>query len=69
MFIEISAYEMKNLHYANENFPTDWTFAGSNDGVNWIIIDTQNGHDTWGNREIKKFELTTGKKTNLFLFF
>ncbi|CAE6970961.1 Fgl1, partial [Symbiodinium sp. CCMP2456] len=41
--------------YDNSWSPVSWTFAGSNDGRDWTILDTQAGHTVWSNGEEKTF--------------
>jgi hypothetical protein len=36
--------------------PKDWTLRGSNDGVNWTVLDTQVGV-TWSNSQRRQFNL------------
>lgn len=43
----ISQYSVTGL-YQNPTFsPKDWTFEGSNDGVNWTVLDSQSNVTTW----------------------
>lgn len=37
---------------------SSWTFEGSNDGISWTVLDTQNGH-TWTKSQEKTFNLST----------
>ena len=39
--------------------PKDWTFEGSNDGINWAILDTQTGQTSWSMNERKEFVLSS----------
>lgn len=35
--------------------PKDWTFEGSNDGMNWTTLDTVTNQTGWGGGELRKF--------------
>ena len=35
--------------------PKNWTFEGSNDGVNWTVLDTRTGQISWAMNELKTF--------------
>lgn len=35
--------------------PRDWTFEGSNDGVNWFVLDNQLGQTGWVDSEKRRF--------------
>jgi len=37
--------------------PKDWTFQGSNDGVNWDILDTVTGETDWNSTIVRIFEI------------
>lgn len=37
--------------------PKSWTFEGSNDGVNWTVLDTQNNQSTWINDKPNIYDL------------
>lgn len=41
--IKIGKYAVRNTNVSSESImlPKDWTFEGSNDGVNWTVLDTQ----------------------------
>ncbi|OMF09838.1 hypothetical protein BK129_03095 [Paenibacillus amylolyticus] len=43
--------------------PKSWTFEGSNDGVNWTVLDTQNNQSTWINDTPNIYNL---KKISLY---
>ncbi|MNC07701.1 F5/8 type C domain protein [compost metagenome] len=45
--------------------PKNWTFEGSNNGVNWIILDTQTNQTGW-NGSGKSFSITNNQK---FIYF
>ncbi|BCZ46922.1 hypothetical protein psyc5s11_29890 [Clostridium gelidum] len=45
MPISIYSYEM--VARKNNDAPKDWTFEGSNDGTNWVILDTQTNQINW----------------------
>ena len=58
--IEIWKYSLKNIESTNTRAPNSWVLEGSNDGTNFVTLDTQNGINDWDNREIKEFTLNSG---------
>ena len=38
--------------------PSSWTLQGSNDGVNWTILDTQSSQTNWGIDEVRKYNVS-----------
>lgn len=36
--------------------PKNWTFEGSNDNTNWVVLDTRTNEQDWGALEIRTFE-------------
>lgn len=56
----VGSYSIRTRPSASQTydgFPIDFTFRGSNDGLNWTTIDTRSGI-LWANNEIKKFNIT-----------
>lgn len=53
--IAIKKYSLKSDQYPNRT-PKNWTFEGSNDGSNWIVIDTIVGQTAWGVNAVRTFE-------------
>lgn len=43
------------LGYTAENNSKDWTFEGSNDGVNWTVLDEQENQTNWTVGEVRNF--------------
>lgn len=41
----------------NNDAPKDWTFEGSNDNANWIVLDTQTNQINWTQGEVRNFNL------------
>ncbi|PRA08990.1 MULTISPECIES: discoidin domain-containing protein [unclassified Paenibacillus] len=41
--------------------PKDWTFEGSNDGVEWVVLDTQVNVISWINGGIKEFTINNNE--------
>lgn len=39
----------------NDDMPWQWNIEGSSDGVNWTILDTQDGQDTWASSEWREY--------------
>ncbi len=52
-------YDLKAIGLSIGREPEDWQLQGSNDGINFDVIDTQSGINNWTVREVKEFELTT----------
>ncbi len=52
-------YDLKAIGRSQGCEPEDWQLQGSNDGINFDVIDTQSGINNWTVREVKEFELTT----------
>lgn len=49
--------------------PVSWTLSGSNDGTNWIVIETRTAQ-TWSSRKLKRdFTLTTASAKYLWFRF
>lgn len=48
-----------NTSYADwqTGMPKDWTFEGSNDGVNWTVLDTQTGQTDWPDRVEREYAI------------
>ena len=46
--------------------PKAWTLEGSNDGMNWTVLDTQSGVTSWSMNERKEF---TVSPTALYLYY
>ena len=36
--------------------PVAWTFSGRNGNGAWHVLDTQSGHNSWADGEIKSFD-------------
>jgi hypothetical protein len=54
----VSAYQIERLNgFGNEYSPVSWTLQGSGDGNVWTTLDTQAGHSTWSDGEVKDFVL------------
>ncbi|MBN9671694.1 hypothetical protein [Roseibium aggregatum] len=39
----------------NDEMPWQWNIEGSNDGATWVILDTQDGQDTWASNEWREY--------------
>ena len=39
--------------------PKDWTFEGSNNGIDWTVLDTQSGVTSWSMNERKEFAISS----------
>jgi hypothetical protein len=46
---KVNKYTIKasNLSADMLNYPKNWTFEGSNDGVNWVVLDTRTNETGW----------------------
>ena len=53
----ILQYSMKAIAQSVGREPSEWEFLGSNDGVNFVVLDSQTGINDWSSRETKKFTL------------
>jgi hypothetical protein len=53
----IDAYMLQapNDNSQNDDMPWQWNLEGSNDGSSWIILDTQDGQDTWASNEWRQY--------------
>ncbi len=55
--VAVGAYTFTSANDASDRDPKDWTLKGSNDGVNWTVIDTRSG-ESFNNRfQTKRYEL------------
>jgi hypothetical protein len=62
-FIVIDGYSVRGIAIArvfNRN-PKNWTFEGSNDGVNWDILDTRTNITNWANDIKQEFNFNNNK--------
>lgn len=59
---KVSAYTIRarNDEYLIDS-PKNWTFEGSNDGLTWIILDTQTNQVEWSTNQLKTFNLSYEK--------
>jgi hypothetical protein len=57
--IVISKYSITCEAYTSA--PKSWTFEGSNDGINWVVLDTRT-NVTWSNAERKEWEIPNRNK-------
>ncbi len=55
--ITIWRYDLKAIGRDQGREPRDWQLLGSNDGVNFEVIDSHNSVTDWSLREVKDFEL------------
>ncbi|APC83502.1 discoidin domain-containing protein [Clostridium botulinum] len=65
---EISKYTIKhfnNAPYIN-SAPRDWTFEGSNDNINWNILDVRNNEINWKLNEQREY---TFKNFNKYQYY
>ena len=53
----ILQYSIKAIAQSLGREPSEWEFLGSNDGVNFVVLDSQTGINDWSSRETKKFTL------------
>ncbi|MGG3504994.1 discoidin domain-containing protein [Paenibacillus lautus] len=51
----IRRYSMKSDGYPNR-MAKDWTLLGSNDGVNWVTLDTRVNQTAWGANSVRYFD-------------
>ena len=50
----VTRYDVTSISIAPERDPRDWTFLGSNDGINWTTLDTQAGQ-TFSRSQTRQF--------------
>lgn len=62
----IASYKIRSRAYANIG-PKAWTLSGSNDGVNWTPIDSQD-MTSWAASEVKTFTLSAPAAYSQFRF-
>lgn len=55
--VVIDAYMLQARHNnsSKDDMPWQWTIEGSNDDVNWTILDNQDGQDTWASSEWREY--------------
>ena len=58
--VVLSQYRLERLNGNGNQFsPVVWTLKASNDGNNWILIDTQSSQNVWSDGEVRTFWLTS----------
>lgn len=62
----ISSYSITSGKDAEERDPKDWTFEGSVDGINWVLLDTQTEVDFPNRNQTLNFEILN---TEAYYFF
>lgn len=64
----IKRYSFKSDGYnaSNTRAPKSWTFEASNDGVNWVVLDTQSNQTGWGLYTIRTFDITNNTKYKIY---
>lgn len=55
------AMRTNSTYYATGEPPKTWTFEGSNDGVNWTILDTQTNNTTLARGVIEEYGISNSK--------
>lgn len=54
---KLDAYAITSGNDAPERDPANWVFQGSNDGSNWVTLDTKTGYTFIGRQETVRFDL------------
>ena len=54
--VVIDAYILQAPIKAPEDMPIDWTIEGTNDGENWVVLDSRAGEGDWGIGERRAYE-------------
>jgi len=54
----IYKYELTGQYGSPLRSPKDWKFEASNDGVSWIVLDTQSNVNGWSDNAFKSFSTT-----------
>ena len=57
---QVKTYKIERLNGHgitwNQFSPVAWTFSGRNGNGAWHVLDTQSGHNSWADGEIKSFD-------------
>ncbi|WP_269580848.1 hypothetical protein [Roseibium sp. Sym1] len=55
--VVIDAYMLQapNDNSQNDDMPWQWNIEASGDGLNWTVLDTQEGQDTWASNEWRQY--------------
>ncbi|WP_213865970.1 tandem-95 repeat protein, partial [Vibrio crassostreae] len=62
-------YDLKSIvNQAVGRDPKAWTFEGSDDGVNWNVLDTRANEDNWGSAETRSYTLNQPESYRYFRF-
>lgn len=56
---QVSRYEITARTTYQNQAPKTWTFEGSNDDVNWTVLDTRSTQPNWGDNETRSYNITT----------
>lgn len=64
----VTSYSITSANDAPERDPLNWTLQGSNDGVSWQTIDSQNGIDFPSRFQTLKFNCTNSVAYSLYRF-
>lgn len=54
----IEKYTLQYINFNGTTAPKAWTFEGSNDNVNWTVLNTQTEQTNWGIEEKRVFIFT-----------
>lgn len=70
--IVIGKYALRSMNHTSSSLlnrmPKDWNFEGSNDGISWIILDTQ-VNQSWTNINTNKEFILDESKINLYKMY
>jgi len=53
---KIGSYAVKSRLSYTDQMARDWTLQGSNDNIDWDVLDTVTGETNWGDLEKREFD-------------
>lgn len=62
----VKRYSIRSRNSANRGDPNNWTLEGSNNGTDWVVIDTRTGEGaSWGQSEKRVYECAANNTSYL----
>ncbi|MGG4144848.1 DNRLRE domain-containing protein [Paenibacillus algorifonticola] len=62
-----TTYLLQAPHINVEQMAQSWNFEGSNDGVNWVILDSQTDVPSWSSRERRYYNISS--EVNMYQWY
>lgn len=62
----VNGYTLTSANDASERDPRDWNLVGSNDGLNWTVIDTQTNQQFTGRGQTRQFNTNNNEAYNYY---